>query len=125
MNKEQKLEAIYDKIANKELSFGCKILTDKWIRKVVSVNATNIINEKHYRNNKQNILIIWHPVMIWDVLDYIWIWSKTISGSVIKNTYDIEIMLNLWKYKRRPIEEQDNEVIDYIYNLITNKKWKH
>lgn len=53
--------------------------------------------------------IIWHPVMIWDVLDYFWNkkWAMTLDR-----------ILRFWENKINPIEEQSDECVDYIYGLI-------
>jgi hypothetical protein len=47
-------------------------------------------------------------VMIWDVLDWIEKW----------NFFDKIVILQLWKEKRKPIEKQSEECIEYFYNLI-------
>ena len=116
MTKQEMIKAIYNKIADKNLSFWCRLLTNKWIRKVVSVNNSNIINEKHYRNDKQNIIIIWHPVMIGDVFNYIE--KENIQTTKLCDTYQWADILEIWKEKRKPINEQNIECIEYIYNLI-------
>jgi len=127
MNKEQKIKAIYDKIANKELTFGCKAKIEdyNWTEyNVIIVNLKEwyykiwdelrFINEFELETEK----IIGHLIMIWDVLDYLNI--ETVNNLIDFNYEDITEewkIINLWKYKRKPIEEQDDEVIDYIYNL--------
>lgn len=55
--------------------------------------------------------IIWHPVMIGDVLDYLQ------SNSLLSECIDL---LWIWNNKRKPIENQSEECITYIYNLITS-----
>jgi len=92
LDKQEMIEAIYEKVANKKNNPWY------WI----------------FSNDKY----IYDSVMIWDVLDYIWIWSKTISNTTIKNTYDIEIILDLWESKRFPIEKQNNECIEFINKLL-------
>jgi len=56
--------------------------------------------------------VIWHPVLIWDVLDYM-----TFNNP--KQPIKTELSL-AWEFKRLPIEEQSAQCITYIYNLITN-----
>ena len=54
-------------------------------------------------------------VMIWDVLDYI---EKNIKLNQIK-IHNIKVDNdNLWKEKRKPIEEQSDDCINYIFDLI-------
>ena len=62
-----------------------------------------------------------NKVMIWDVLDFI---EKNDLNNIrfdnktgiVLNTYDD--ILDEWQEKRKPIEEQSDDCIDYIYNLI-------
>ena len=72
--------------------------------------------------------IHWNPVMIWDVLNYIenvdgetlnkyrkdrWL----ISVNYIKENTILDI-ITLWKNKVKPIEYQEINCIEYVYNLI-------
>ena len=50
------------------------------------------------------------PVMIWDVLDYI---SKKTFREFLYN-----YLIENWKEKRKPIEEQSSDCIDYVFNLL-------
>lgn len=150
MNKEQKIEAIYKEIANKELSFGCVVnWIDNMIYDFYYVWFTGFWNsgkmifqrkwwltnwDKSYKQilsetfNRKKVKIIWHPVLIWDVLDYIkeevWGNYKSIYINYIeffKNENELKLE-KLWKNKRLPIESQSEECINYIYNLIG--EWK-
>lgn len=139
MNKLEKIDAIYDKIADKTLSFGCILKTRLWW----NVRYTG---EKYYSNSmygsyikwneeyndhwiaiviadwSQLIIsaIIWHPVMIWDVLD--WIEEKY---PLIGDYESIHDKL-LWHdsksrerdEKRKPIEDQSDECVAFVYSLI-------
>jgi len=70
-----------------------------------------------------------NPVMIWDVLDW-WnnfeLWEEIFCKVAQPNWYNnvswfdtyFWKLMNLWEFKRKPIEEQDDECIEYIYNLI-------
>lgn len=148
MNKQDKINAIYKEIANKELSFGCKIIIEcttcswddiypdtikarylQWDWKFWSEKSKfhwdlmvdwelssysvklNELWETPWNNTFE---IIWHSVLIWDVLDYWqinWLWLCSMN--------DIsEAILLLWENKRLPINEQSEECINYIYNLI-------
>ncbi len=54
------------------------------------------------------------PVMIWDVLDYIEI-NRLVDEDIIW------AILNKWKEKRKPIEIQSNNCVEYIFNLINKE----
>ena len=69
----------------------------------------------------------WHSnwdikcVMIWDVLDWIeetrfyWISDWTYEDNITLETYTI---LMLWSKFRKPLEEQSDDTIDYLYSLL-------
>lgn len=122
--KEQKLQIIQEVMSDKTLSFGC-IIKPKSFWKSFYLQTTwdwdlwydifvlwEKINEWFFEFTKQidNIEIIWHPVMIWDVLD--WIKQITIHYDEILS------LLELREHKRKPIEYQSEECISFIYNLI-------
>lgn len=57
--------------------------------------------------------IIWHPVMIWDILDYL--------SSNDNAYYDLQLAIVRERtFKRKPIEDQSEECILFIYNLIND-----
>ena len=112
-----KIKAIYDKIANKELSFGCKLLFNS------EIYTFTRHDWKNYKTVEDDILvlkpsftkIIWHPVMIWDVLDIIW--DNELALSIWPNNCREAVLWYLDK-PRKPIEEQSEDTINYIFNLI-------
>lgn len=59
---------------------------------------------------------IWHPVMIGEVLELI----DRMADDRDQEWYDerLETLIGVWKIKTKPIEDQSDECIDYIYNLI-------
>lgn len=86
--------------------------------------------------------VIWHPVMIWDVLDYLedkrfycekckkivdWrdvsdcrFWWEYYCD-ICNNEYLVDIKSNIlfdWSKKREPIEAQSDECVDFVYSLI-------
>lgn len=129
MNRKQKIDFIYEKIADKTLSFGCIIRRETGVWdildfKIVQNRLIEFENWKtrreiqlyHSNNNQVWIYtelddkeIIWHPVMLGDVLDYLWDkkWLMTIDR-----------IIRHWKKKRLPIEDQDDGFIDYIYRTL-------
>jgi len=157
MNTQKKIEIIYNKIADKELSFWCKVyyyaydkggeLEIDWIATICKEyykswwweltgdeEVGNLIYDpieeeiwyyEYVRNHfewydkliwKYAAKIIWHPVMIWDVLDHIENNNKLHS----QKTKIVSKLFDMWGEKRRSIDEQDEECINYIYNLIKN-----
>lgn len=147
MNKIEKIDRIYEVVANKELSFGCKV-------KYFYINNGNPDGEeeflymgywegmngrhKHHflslEDNIKSVIDLWdlnknweiigHSVMIGDILKYIdehhnWI-NKGYwkSRDMEKHNFMIcAIYMFMWKYTE-PIEKQKEDTIDYIYNLL-------
>jgi len=129
MTREDKIKAIYEKIADKTLSFWCKIRNKDlfcWNNKSLYYISTRYDWIITTTMNECLDHITWHPVMIWDVLDYI----TNIEEETLILKYDINRYWNewnkwiveeiyvIWNNLRKPIEEQSEECINYIYNLI-------
>ena len=76
LTKQQKIDAINEKIANKDLDFGC-IVGSKWGQSVFLADRTRReIFRTNYKivdfiSQDEPMKIIGHPVMIGDVMDYI------------------------------------------------------
>lgn len=126
MKKEEKIKVIYEKIADKTLSFWCRIILKNYLwEKIVNQSIWNLtyifwfehpfLNKDISKKQENQIeKIIWHPIMIWkcDILIEKW-----------PNYFDEWIkILDLWEKKDDPIENQNEKCIDYIYNLITNDR---
>lgn len=162
LNKEQKIDRIYEVIADKTLSFGCKVFM--WDPNVpyeyVVKNQWPVFGLFLNRYNKYNwvpswiVKVIWHPVMIWDVLD--WLQKSTPEDATIHNPNTLKLyskpemekwykhhewdmyvpennitIMAMWLFdalsnhitreradKRKPIEDQSDECIDFIYSII-------
>lgn len=148
MTREQKLEAIYEEMANKEASFGCRY---KFIKKyqycdwawfepwdIITLCKRDAKYEDSFLTTffrdialiKKDVYdyveIIWHPVMIGDVLRQIRLLAgyaldndlikKSDFGNVIaQHNYRIT---QIWEDFREPIDTQSDECIDYVYSLI-------
>lgn len=145
MTKKEKIDKVYGVIADKTLDFGCYLMT-QWTKKIFMYdiyvysfdgNSKRIEDTKRYiwkslilepykeivdtysMEKDVNYTIIWHPVMLWDVLDWIekqgvamyWHWVTTITN--------IREVTKLRKEKRREMENQPDDCIDFIYNLIS------
>lgn len=137
MNRQQKIDAINDVIARKDLNFGCKtfhkvdwkrsfkarIITDKIEKdygtfyrvKLDSENSVTWLQEKEME-------IIGHPVMLGDVIDYINedIYPGAGYDHVFYHSWESVVdVVNLWEEKRKPIEDQPDDCIDYVYKLTS------
>lgn len=130
--KEEMIKAIYEKVADKTLSFWCKIQEFyEWKNYThIIINIVNK-NEKYYyiryedwiwNFNKLTTKIIWHPVMFGDMVNYFEINNIKLYNEYFHNIVHFEWVLEnlskIWKEKRKPIEEQSDECIKYFYNLI-------
>ena len=129
MNKQEKIDFIYKKIADKTLSFGCIIRreTNVWDILDFKIVQNRLIEFENWKTRREIQLyhsnsnqvwlynelddkeIIWHPVMLGDVLDYLWDkkWLMTLDR-----------IIRHWEKKRLPIEDQDDGFIDYIYRTL-------
>ena len=159
MTREEKIEEIYEVIADKTLSFGCRLVmfdivwrtidytmdivymwdeelfidtscswwkcwNDVKIHKIKWDHITVLESICWDRDDywasadylKSKYKTIGHPVMIGDVLD--WYCNVYYSNTYWPKEYkDIDLC---WWEKRKPIEEQSDECINFIHSLITN-----
>ena len=132
--KEEQIYYIYDKVANKKLTFWCIVnWIDKMIYDFYYVWFTGfwnswkmIFQRKWWLTNwdksyiqiltetfkKRKIKIIWHPVYIGTILTFAnfdeWLQPNDI--------------INEWWDLRRPLEDQHEKTIEYIYNLLKTKQ---
>ena len=119
MNREERIKAIYEKIADKTLSFGCRMYSEDY--------DYYFYTDEYQREYSECDNIIWHPIMLWDVLEYMWDIAKIKAFKFPEEELiDIkklafEIML-YWQFKRKPIEAQSDECIEFVYNII-KKLW--
>lgn len=163
MTRQEKIDKIYEVIADKTLSFGCKVkFLMKW--QLPNEDSSWYNEEMIYASMYEGLGMIsedgdtyeldtnedwhlfpkylcdfeawevqsiWHPVMIWDVMDRV---ENNVSFVIYWNnpnmvTYDqdlSEIYENFeesYEYKREPIENQAEECIDYVLSLI-EEKWQ-
>ena len=135
MTREQKLAVIYAEMANKELTFGCKVKFSKWIYSII--DRENVWFLSSYNGNDWNIHntiviedgvnsrcysieeIIWHPVRLWDVFEFLVELAEDYDYEWRQQEFD---NLNLFREKKRkPIDEQSDECIRYVYSLLWTK----
>jgi hypothetical protein len=126
IKKEQKIKVIYEKIANKELSNWCIVMIE-WVKHIYTDDLEfmcvwSLENWFNYWTSEYGLdedtmdyEIIWHPVMFWDVLDYIY-WKTSFSWVFLK--WGIDLIYDLWKEKRKPIEDQSEELINLVLNIL-------
>lgn len=126
MDKQAKLEKIYEIIADKTLSLGC-IIWMYYGREPVNHTSIfvpwtypdwSIVDYKDFAKPTEQTKIIWHPVMLWDVLDRI---ESKLEDNYFLNFYTEDLIMDICnkrKYKRKPIEEQDENCISFVYSLI-------
>ncbi len=61
--------------------------------------------------------IIWHPVMIWDVLD--WIIDSDDTYNIMDSKWSD--VCKLRDFKKLPIDDQSKECIEFVYNFLPPK----
>lgn len=148
--REEMIKKIYEVIADKTLSFGCKVhyLMDRGKREWYHIVWTDLPNcwfhwwlcedwrwrfdesgESRPAYQVETDEIIWHPVMIWDVLDWIevnsksWIqYDETISFFNWEVRTEINDMFILRGETRKPIEEQHDQCIAFIHSLLPDEQ---
>lgn len=133
MTREEKIKAIYKKIANKKLTLGCKIIIDGEIATIVDGDKywewLSILREDWRITTNETsyeFTEIWHPVMIGNVISYLrkpfdkfieWqpVWENWLVDFYSKN---INNLLVKWLDTNTSIDKQDDKCIDFVYNLI-------
>ena len=130
LEREQKLEAIYKEMANKKLKLWCKCKSHNW-ENVIFIRQNKTWSYLSIRENEEFTVslwytpeIIWHPVMIWDVLDWIEpYWSGYVQSVEFteRRRRKMNLVLLQRDNKRLPIDEQSDGCIDYVYSLIPSK----
>lgn len=129
MTKEEKLSKIYEVIADKTLSFGCIVelnvdpTRSTVVNRYIDITYCEYEQEREYKNiwdsiyhntytrNEYEIYrVIWHPIMIGDVLD--WMHENTPDHE------DRNLVFNYRKLLREPIDSQSDDCIDFVYDLI-------
>lgn len=130
MTRAEKIEAIYAEMANKKLKLWCKCKNHNW-ENVIFIRQNKTWSYLSIRENEEFTVslwytpeIIWHPVMIGDVLDWIEpYWSGHVQSVEFteRRRRKMNLVLLQRDNKRLPIDEQSDGCIDYIYSLISSK----
>ena len=122
ITRESKIERIYEVISDKTLSPWCYtnwwVIIDIFSIPLAYSNNTNTIDKLHYEILRTGVEINenkGHPVMIWDVLDWL-----TVNDEYTPFDYfeTFEYLDKRWGKLRKPLEEQNNDCIDYLYSLL-------
>ena len=132
MTREEKISAIYQEMANKKRTFGCRCRINDG-ENVIFIRKNKTWSYLSIRENEEFTVslwytpeIIWHPVMIGDVISYLrkpfneFIeWHPVgINYEVDRYFNDMNNLLVKWFDTSLPIDEQDDECVDCIYSLI-------
>ena len=130
MTRAEKISAIYAEMANKKLKLWCKCKNHNW-ENVIFIRQNKTWSYLSIRENEEFTVslwytpeIIWHPVMIGDVLDWIEpYWSGHVQSVEFteRRRRKMNLVLLQRDNKRLPIDEQSDGCIDYIYSLISSK----
>ena len=118
MTREEKIQAIYEAMANKKRTFGCRCKRNDG-EDVIFIRQNETWSYLSIRENEEFTVslwyapeIIWHPVMIWDVLrycsSYISDWDDSVDSQID--------LLSYWGDYRLPIEDQPEECIDFVHS---------
>ena len=128
--KQEKIDKIYEAMADKTLSRGLRFTVYAMEKELILAHYNSEDEYLYYNDGECYLLpeskqewhkkdddvvrkIKGHPVGIGDVLD----WMHTIWLSKFSDK-QIMFLLALWEHKRKPIEEQSDSLISYVYNLI-------
>lgn len=126
MTRDQKIAKIQEVMWDKTLSFGCRV-------RIPSIWEIDTIVEytdqpRHIWPGKRLVKYMWwrfyswweefviigHPVMIGDVLHRM---QRHISWTEKRRHAEV-MVLSMYKDKRKPIDDQSDECIDFIFWLI-------
>ena len=118
MTKQEMIEKIYERVADKTLNRWCRFMA---YNRLYEVDANYFHDDDYgYCTEPWEVIqhiykignidkIIWHLVKLWDVLDYILDDEKPmIMDGIIRK----------WGKKRKPIEEQSEDCIKLVFNNL-------
>ena len=132
MTREEKIEAIYKEMANKKRTFGCRCKTHNWAN-IIFIRKNRVWVYLYMKRNKEftiplwySPIVIWHPVMIGDVISYLrkpfdkFIELQPVGEHWLVDFYfkNMKDLLIKWWDTRLSIDKQDDECIDFVYSLI-------
>ena len=115
---QDKYKKIMEVFSDKTLSIGCIIKYIWTYEKVIHYNLEDerlLLDMWQYSADLQDVEIIWHPLHIWDVLD--WMDKQDIQRLDGRHPAQRSLLI-LWKDKRLPLQVEDTDLVDFIYNLL-------
>ena len=131
MTREEKIVAIYQEMANKELNLGCMVRSNNWTYTIIDkqnvwfldsykgkdwdIHNTIVIEDRVNSRCYSIEEIIWHSVMLGTIFEW---YSK--SRWFINSQFVMEL-IDKWTWYDESIDEQSDECIDFIYSLIPSK----
>lgn len=130
MTKTEMLTKIYEVIADKSLSFGCKvIMRDTDIKYGTNICCPDWLAYYHndgrwwFEFDKSKLVeIIGHPIMLGNILDWSgrdrWYGVDFDQQGHFEYEGDLDRLLWLWLYKCQSIDQQSDECIKYVYDLL-------
>lgn len=144
--RDEMITKIYESMARKDLSFGCRLKYGKenalylhresgnhyikWEKELI-VQKINIVKKIRWKSLEDKDLkidkiysiskyIIWHPVMIGDVMKWFiekfWKYSDDYDMNISHNLIDL---IHVWSVFDKPLEEQSDDCIRFIYDLMS------
>lgn len=128
ITKQEMIDKIYEVIADKTLDVWCYVFDWKnrfklflsWRKPLLRLCWENPYQKRIVCNEElEDVLIekiIWHPCMIGDVLDW---YYKNVDNWLLTKFARIVETRKAWDTikLRKPIEDQSEECIRFIYNL--------
>lgn len=135
MTRKEKIAAIYKEMANKKRTFGC-ICRRNDGEDIIFIRKNRKWEYLYMRRNNEftiplrySPIVIWNPVMIGNVIEYIRIWCKVFiewqpieDSTVFWRWRDYKTLLNglifNWYRADLPIDKQTDECVDFVYSLI-------
>ena len=124
LSREEKLKRIYEVVSNKTLTRWCYILKDGLGYFITEADEVKLLCRQEWlpHNNSSMVFvfkddvrcytILWHPVMLWDVLEYnTHSWEKAIESN--------EILFAWWDlHYSEELKYCKNTCVDYVYSLL-------
>ena len=133
--RDQKIASIYKEMANKNRTFGC-ICRRNDGEDIIFIRKNRKWEYLYMRRNNEftiplrySPIVIWNPVMIGNVIEYIRIWCEVFiewqpieDSTVFWRWRDYKTLLNNlvsnWYRADLPIDKQTDECVDFVYSLI-------
>lgn len=117
MTREEKLDAIYKEIADKELTSWCVIILNT--QDALGRNYRYTISRGDERPEDEIKAIIWHPVMFGDVFEFLGKLAEDYDLEWYRQ--ELEDLICVREKKRKAIDDQSDICLNYVYSLLWAK----